>query len=237
MPPPTSTSSSTSVAGVPLRGSDGENQSGMLGGYLVFGKGQNYGLASLTGFWGSTDVTNDDLELDRQLRHQRLRRHPDRRPPDPPERALHLDLRGSVGYLSFTGDAFTDSQGFQYGELEVSFGYVKFQPGINATIPVGDQMIRPYLRAEFAERINYQNSSSFQGETFPFEDNDFSAAAMIGTDYALKDNLTLSGEVAGYTSGDFNAVTAKIGLKFESIASWLTRRPPRGNPRKPRGKT
>ena len=27
-------------------------------------------------------------------------------------------------------------------------------------------------------------------------------------------DLTLSGEVAGYTSGDFNAITAKIGLKY-----------------------
>jgi outer membrane autotransporter protein len=186
----------------------------MFGGYAVFGKGQNYGLASLTGFWGNTDVTNDELDstggydtsgygltltAGRQI---------------PLDERYTFDLRGSVGYLSFTGDAFTDSAGFDYGESEVSFGFVKLQPGINATVPFRDQTLRPYLRAELAQRIDYENTSTFEGETFTFKDNNFSAAAMLGTDYAVRNNLTLSGEIAGYTSGDFNAVTAKIGLKY-----------------------
>jgi opacity protein-like surface antigen len=204
----------TTVAGVPLRGSSGENDSGMFGGYVILAKGQTYGLASLTGFWGKTDVTNDDLDSDGSYDTSGYGLTLTAGRQTPLNERYTLDLRGSVGYLSFTGDGFTDNQGFEYGDSEVSFGYVKLQPGISAAVPFRDQTLRPYLRAELAQRIDYQNTSTFQGEEFSFQDNDFSAAAMLGTDYAVRGNLTLSGEIAGYTSGDFNAVTAKIGLKY-----------------------
>ena len=197
-----------------MQGGNGTNQGGMAGAYVVYGQGTTYALASLTGFWGNTDVDFDDRDasgsydtsgygltatIGRQL---------------PIDATRTIDLRGSLGYLSFQGDAFTDSVGFDYGSSEVSFGFVKFQPALFWTVPIRDTTIRPYVRAELSQRFDYKNTASFEGEDFAYSDDDFSVAAMLGTDYAARENLTISGEIAAYASGDMNALTAKLGLKY-----------------------
>lgn len=197
-----------------MQGGSGTNQSGMAGAYVVLGQGATYALASITGFWGSTDVDFDgrDASGSYDTSGYGLTATVGRQVPLDATRTL--DLRGSVGYLSFEGDAFTDSAGFDYGSSEVSFGFIKLQPALYWSVPVDDTVVRPYLRAELSQRFDYRNTASFEGEDFAYSDADLSVAAMLGADYAVRGDLTVSGEIAGYTSADMSAVTAKLGLKY-----------------------
>ncbi|MGE3363258.1 MAG: autotransporter outer membrane beta-barrel domain-containing protein [Rhizobiaceae bacterium] len=194
---------------------NGENKAGMFGAYGLFRQGLNYALVSGTGFFGNTDVFNGALNtignydtsgyaVTASAGH--IFALSDR---------VRFDLRGGILGVSFTGDAFTDSGGNQFGKTRVSFGAVKFEPGVYADYVMESGMVfSPYLRGELQQRFAYRNTAEIGGQEFDFDDADFSAAVSTGFNLKMSDKTTLSGEVRGKTSSDSQTIAAKIGLKI-----------------------
>jgi hypothetical protein len=200
--------------GFPVTG-HGENQSGMFGGYGLFRKELNYALIAATAFLGNSDVTNGILGSDGSY--------------DTTGYAVtssighifvigdrtRFDLRGGVLGVHFEGDDYADSKGFAMGGSEISFGAVKFEPGIYADFPMGDGMtFSPYARAELQERFGYENTASIDGLPIEFDDADFSAALSTGFNLKMSARATMSGEVRGKVSSDSTTVAGKLGLKI-----------------------
>jgi hypothetical protein len=194
---------------------NGENKAGMFGAYGLFRQGLNYALVSGTGFFGNTDVFNGVLNtignydtsgyaVTASAGH--IFALSDR---------VRFDLRGGILGVRFTGDAFTDSGGNQFGKTRVSFGAVKFEPGVYADYVMESGMVfSPYLRADLQQRFSYRNTAEIGGQEFDFDDADFSAALSTGFNLKMSEKTTLSGEVRGKTSSDSQTIAAKLGLKI-----------------------
>lgn len=193
---------------------DGDNKSAMFGGYALFRTGLNYALVSASGYIGGTDVTNGVAGSTGSYDTQgyavtasagHIYALSDR---------TRLDLRGGILGVSFTGDGYTDSAGVEYGKSRISFGAIKFEPGIYADLPMENGMVfSPYLRGELQQRFSYSNSAILQGQEFEFDDADFSASAFTGFNLKMNAKTTLNGEVRGKLSADSSTVAAKLGLK------------------------
>ncbi|MBX3570550.1 MAG: hypothetical protein KF914_21005 [Rhizobiaceae bacterium] len=193
---------------------DGENRSGMVGGYGLFRSGTTYGLVSATGFFGNTDINNAVLASTGTY---------DTAGVAVTGTAGHVfalgdtwrfDLRGGVLGVYFEGDAFTDSMGNNFGKSRISFGAVKFEPGVFATYQLeGGKIFSPYLRSEFQQRFSYKNTSSVEGTEFNFDDADFSASVSAGANYKFTEVWTASAEVRGKFSADSQTLAGKVGLK------------------------
>jgi len=194
---------------------DGFNKSGMFGGYGLFRSGFNYALVATTAFLGDTDVTNDVLNTTGSYDTQgygltgsvgHIFVIGDR---------VRFDLRGGLLGVIFTGDEFTDSGGNHFGDSRISFGAVKFEPGVYAdyTLESG-RVISPYARLDLQQRFGYTNYASIDGQRVNFDDADFSAAVMTGFNLKMSDMATLSGEVRGKFSADSATLGAKLGVKI-----------------------
>jgi len=209
---------STDVGLDPFLGFDtlgnGQNKAGMFGAYSLFRKGVNYGLVSATGFFGNTDIYNGALNTTGNY---------DTAGYAVTASAGHIfalsdrarfDLRGGILGVSFTGDAFTDSGGNRFGKTRVSFGALKFEPGVYADYVMESGMVfSPYLRADLQQRFAYSNTADIEAEEVDFDDADFSAAVAAGFNLKMSEQTTLSGEVRGKTSSDSQTVAAKLGIK------------------------
>lgn len=193
---------------------DGQNRSGMIGGYGLFRSGTSYGMVSATGFFGNTDINNYVLNSTGTY--------------DTAGGAVtgtvghvfalgdtwRFDLRGGVLGVYFQGDAFTDSQGNNFGKSRISFGAVKFEPGFYAQYALENgKILSPYLRTEFQQRIGYRNTSTVEDVEFEFDDADFSASVSAGANYKFTDVWTASAEMRGKFSADSNTLAGKVGLK------------------------
>ncbi len=191
-----------------------KNESGLFGAYGLFRKDYDYVLVSLTGFLGNTDVANDVLRstgdydtagyaVTGSIGH--IFRLSDR---------VRFDLRGGLLGAAFKGDEFTDSAGVDYGESKVSFGAVKFEPGLYADFKTeGGMVFSPYTRLSLQQRFGYKNESSVGGIDFDFEDSDFSASLAGGFNLKATQRLTFSSEINGKVSSDSNQVAGKAGIK------------------------
>lgn len=194
---------------------DASNKSGMFGGYGLFRQGYNYALVSAIAFIGQTDITNDILgttgDYDTQgygitgsvghifVLGERLR----------------FDLRGGLLGVTFKGADYTDSGGNQYGESRISFGAVKFEPGIYADYQLENGMvISPYARADIQQRFGYSNEASIDTVEMEFDDADFSAALSGGFNLKMTERATLSSEIRGKWSTDSSTIAGKLGLKI-----------------------
>jgi hypothetical protein len=200
--------------GFPSVGS-GRNESGMAGTYGLFRKEQNYLLVSGMVLFGGTDVSNgvlngasgeyDTLGYAVTASAGHIFNLTER---------ARFDLRGGVLGISFTGDAYTDSLGVEHGESKVSFGALKFDPGVYADYQMENGMIfSPYLRADLQQRFAYNNEASAGGVEFDFDDADFSAALSGGFNLKISQSSTVSGEIRGKVSSDSSTIAGKIGLK------------------------
>ena len=200
--------------GFPVTG-HGENQSGMFGGYGLFRKEFNYALIAATAFLGNSDITNGILGTEgsydttgfavtSSIGHIFVIGEKTR-----------FDLRGGVLGVHFEGDDFDDSQGNAFSGSEISFGAVKFEPGIYADVPMENGMtFSPYARAELQQRFGYENTAGIDGLPIYFDDADFSAALSTGFNLKMSARATMSGEVRGKVSSDSTTVAGKLGLKI-----------------------
>ncbi len=191
-----------------------DNKSGMIGTYGLFRTGMSYGLVSATTFIGQTDINNDILDstgnydtigyaLTGSVGHI-----------FPLGDKWKFDLRGGALWASFEGDAFTDSQGNEFGKSKVSFGALKFEPGFYGDFALDNGMaISPYARLELQQRIGYSNTASIAGMDFEFDDADFSVALSSGLNLQLSKTTTLSGELKTKFSSDSQSLAGKIGIK------------------------
>jgi len=196
------------------RGGSAQNRSGIFGGYGLASHGTNYALLAGTGFFGTTDTRNDVygsvgsygtrgyaisgsigkiLSLGKNTK---------------------LDLRSSALWAQFFGDAHVDSQRNSFGSSEVSFGALKFQPGVFTNVAVGDVVLQPFVRGELATRLGYENSARVLGTNFDFEDSDLSGTISSGVTAKVSSNISLKAEGAWKYSGDLNSITGKLGLKI-----------------------
>ena len=102
----------------------------MIGAYGLFRRGTDYALVSATTFIGETEIDNHVLgstgaydtvgyALTGTVGHIFMLTE-----------TLRFDLRGGALWASFEGDEFEDSQGNSFGTSKVSFGAIKFEPGI-----------------------------------------------------------------------------------------------------------
>lgn len=193
----------------------GVNESGMFGGYALFRDGSSYALVAASGFLGNSDVYNGILDASGSYDTQgyavtasighifKLSEH------------AKFDLRGGILGVSFHGDPYDDSDGNDYGRSRLSFGAVKFEPGIYADYVLANGMVMsPYLRAELQQRFSYRNTIAFDGDTYDFDDADFSAALSSGFNLKMSKSATLSAEVRGKVSADSAMIGGKIGLKI-----------------------
>ena len=210
---------STDVELDPFLGFDtlgnGDNQAGMFGAYSLFRQDLNYALVSATGFFGNTDIFNGALNtvgnydtagyaVTASAGHIFALSH-----------RVRFDLRGGILGVRFTGDEFTDSGGNQFGKTRVSFGAVKFEPGVYADFVMESGMVfSPYLRADLQQRFSYKNVAALDAQEADFDDFDFSAALMSGFNLKMSEKTTMSGEVRGKFSSDSSTVAAKLGLKI-----------------------
>jgi hypothetical protein len=194
---------------------EAQNESGMAGAYALFRRDVNYVLVSGTALFGNTDVQNGILggaagEYDTvgyavTASAGRIFALSDR---------LRFDLRVGVLGVSFTGDSYTDDLGVAHGETEVSFGALKFEPGIYGDFQWQNGMVfSPYLRGELQQRFAYENTAIADGRRFDFDDSDFSAAVMAGFNLKVLQSATVSAEVRGKASSDSTTLAGKVGLK------------------------
>lgn len=193
---------------------EAKNESVLVGGYGLFRQGYNYALVSGTAFIGQTDVTNyavgssasyDTVGYAVTASAGRIFMLNDR---------VKFDLRGGVLGATFEGDSYTDSKGVKFGKSKVSFGAVKFEPGIYADYQWENGMVfTPYARLDIQQRFGYENSANLGGQDFDFEDDDFSAAISSGFNVRMSQHATLSAEVRGKLSGDSSTIAGKLGLK------------------------
>jgi hypothetical protein len=194
---------------------EAQNESGMAGAYALFRREVNYVLVSGTALFGNTDVQNgilggaagdyDTVGYAVTASAGRIFALSDR---------LRFDLRGGVLGVSFTGDSYTDNLGVEHGETEVSFGALKFEPGIYGDFQWQNGMVfSPYLRGELQQRFAYENTAIADGRRFEFDDSDFSAAASAGFNLKVLQSATVSAEVRGKASSDSTTLAGKVGLK------------------------
>ena len=193
---------------------EGTNEAGMFGAYTLFRQGVNYGLISATAFIGQTDAVNNVLNTSGSYDTEgyavtasagRIFALGDR---------ARFDLRGGILGVTFEGGDYTDSGGNVFGKSRISFGALKFEPGIYADYQMDNGMVfSPYARADIQQRFSYRNTSEIAGTEFDFDDADFSAAVSTGFNMRMSQATTLSGEVRGKFSVDSTTVAGKIGLK------------------------
>jgi outer membrane autotransporter protein len=101
------------------------------------------------------------------------------------------------------------------GGTHISFGAVKFEPGIYADYPLENGMtISPYARGELQQRFGYENTASLENATINFKDSDFSAALSTGFNLKMSKSATLTGEVRGKLSSDSSTIAGKLGIKI-----------------------
>jgi hypothetical protein len=202
-----------SFLGFPTIG-NASNESGMVGAYGLFRKGFSYVLVSGTTFVGETDVVHgvlgttgnyDTVGYAVTATTGRIFALSD---------TVRFDLRGGILGVSFTGDPYSDSGGNNFGKSRISFGAIKFEPGIYSEHRLENGMIfSPYARGELQQRFGYRNTGSVEGMTFDFDDSDFSASLSGGFNLKVSDSTTMSGEVRGKASSDTTTIAGKIGLK------------------------
>ena len=193
---------------------DATNKSGIFGGYGLFREGYNYGLLSGMAFLGETDITNDVLDTSGNYDTEgyavagsvgHIFKIGER---------ARFDLRGGLLGVTFSGDEFTDSGGNRYGSSEISFGAIKFEPGIYADYALENGMIfSPYARADVQQRFGYTNTASIDGVDVDFDDADFSGAVSTGFNLKTSERSTVSGEIRGKWSSDSSTVLGKVGWK------------------------
>lgn len=193
---------------------DGDNKSGMFGGYGLFRQAQNYVLVSISGFLGTTDVTNDILQTTGSYDTQgvvgtasvgHIYNLTDR---------MRFDLRGGLLGVDFKGGDYVDSGGNEFGRSQISFGALKFEPGIYADYQLQNGMtISPYARADLQQRFGYSNTAIIDTREIEFEDADFSAALSAGFNLKMTQKATMSGEIRGKVSSDSSTFGGKLGLK------------------------
>ncbi|GLQ77942.1 hypothetical protein GCM10007881_14580 [Mesorhizobium huakuii] len=190
------------------------NRSGMFGGYGLYRRGTSYVLVAASAFLGNTNVESSGLgsgtydtkgyAVTGSIGH--IFNLSDR---------VRFDLRGGLLGVSFTGDEYTDSSGVSYGKSRLSFGAIKFEPGVYADYQLENGMvISPYARAELQQRFGYSNTASVSGIESSFEDADFSAAVSAGFNLKMSQSTTLSSEIRGKGSQDSSTVSGKLGLKI-----------------------
>ena len=194
---------------------DAENESGMFGGYGLYRRGTTYALVAVSAFLGETDVDSDAFGGSGSYDTDgyaitgsvgRIFNVSDR---------VRLDLRGGLLGVDFTGDAYTDSDGRSHGESRLSFGAVKFDPGVYADYQLQNGMvISPYARLDMQQRFDYSNTASVRGDESEFDDADFSAALSAGFNLKMSALTTFSSEIRGKWSDDSSAVSGKLGLKI-----------------------
>lgn len=194
---------------------EGTNKAGMFGGYALFRKNYDYALVSASGFIGGSDVTNGVLGTTGSYDTKgfavtgtvgHIFKLGDR---------ARFDLRGGLLGVSFRGDSYTDSGGNEFGKSRLSFGAVKFEPGIYADYPLENSMVfSPYARTEFQQRFNYKNTTDIDTREIDFDDADFSVALSTGFNLKVSQTKTVSGEVRGKWSADSSNVGGKLGLKI-----------------------
>lgn len=194
---------------------DADNSSGMFGAYGLFRQRQNYVLVSVSGFLGETDITNDVLRTTGSYDTQgivvtgsvgHIFDLTDR---------LRFDLRGGLLGVDFQGGDYVDSGGNRFGKSQISFGALKFEPGIYADYQLDNGMIiSPYARVDLQQRFGYSNTAIIDTREIEFEDADFSAALSAGFNLKMTQRSTMSGEIRGKASSDSSTLGGKLGLKI-----------------------
>ena len=195
---------------------DADNQSGMFGGYGLFRSGFTYVLVAATTFIGQTDVFNGVLNTSGSYDTEGYAITGSVGHIFALDDDLRFDLRGGLLGVTFTGSDYVDSGGNQFGETEISFGAIKFEPGIYKDMKLDNGMVfSPYARADLQQRFGYENTSSIDGVEIDFDDADFSAALSTGFNLKMTRTATMSGEVRGKLSDDSTTLGAKLGLKVQ----------------------
>lgn len=189
------------------------NRSGMFGGYGLYRRGTSYLLVAASAFLGNTDVESTGLSSGSYGTQGyamtgsvgRIFNLTDR---------VRFDLRGGLLGVTFSGDEYTDTFDDSYEKSRLSFGAVKFEPGIYADFQLGNGMvISPYARADLQQRFGYSNTASASGVESEFDDADFSAALSGGFNLKMSPSTTVSSEIRGKWSEDSSTVSGKLGLK------------------------
>lgn len=194
---------------------EGINRAGMFGTYGLFRQGYSYALVAATGFLGWTDISHDLLNTTggydtfgfaATASAGHIFMLSDR---------LRFDLRGGLAGVDFRGGSYTDSAGNAFGTSRVSFGAVKFEPGIYGDFQLGNGMvISPYARLELQQRFGYRNQTSVANTRFDFDDADFSTSLSGGFNLRLSPSSTVSTEVRGKFSSDSTTLAGKLGYKL-----------------------
>jgi hypothetical protein len=194
---------------------DAMNHSAMLGSYGLYRQGTTYGLVSATGFFGNTSINNgvfasqgdyDTMGFVVTATGGHVFAIND---------VWRFDLRGGVLGATFRGDDFVDDKNNQFGSSTISFGAVKFEPGVFAQYVLEDgKIFSPYFRSEFQQRFAYSNEGSVNGMNFEFDDSDFSVSLSGGANFKVSDMTTISAELRGKVSDDVTTFAGKIGAKF-----------------------
>lgn len=193
---------------------EGTNEAGMFGAYTLFRQGLNYGLISATGFIGQSDVVNYALNTTGSYDTEGYAVTASAGHIFVLGERTRFDMRGGILGATFEGGDYVDSGGNVFGKSRISFGALKFEPGIYADYQMENGMVfSPYARADVQQRFSYRNTSDLAGTEFDFDDSDFSAAVSTGFNMRMTQSATLSAEVRGKFSSDSTTVAGKLGLK------------------------
>jgi outer membrane autotransporter protein len=193
---------------------DANNKSGMFGGYGLFRQGYNYALVSATAFIGETDISNGVLDTSGSYDTQGYAVTGSVGHIFMLTDTIRFDLRGGLLGVVFDGSDYTDSGGNRFGGSEISFGALKFEPGIYTDRQLENGMtFSPYARADLQQRFGYTNTASVDTVEFGFDDADFSAALSTGFNLKMSKTATVSGEIRGKLSSDSATIAGKLGLK------------------------
>ncbi|TPI52070.1 MULTISPECIES: autotransporter [unclassified Mesorhizobium] len=194
---------------------EGNNKAGLFGGYALLRKDYNYALVSASGFFGRSDVMNGVLDTTGSYDTEGYAVTGSVGHIFALGERTRFDLRGGLLGVSFRGDPYTDSGGNQFGKSRLSFGAIKFEPGIYGDYTLSNGMVfSPYARGELQQRFGYKNTTEIGTRTIAFDDADFSVALSTGFNLKVSELTTVNGEVRGKASSDSSTIGAKLGLKI-----------------------
>ncbi len=191
------------------------NKSALFGSYGLLKKGNDYLIVSGIGILGETDVRNSLLGSSGSYDTRGMALTASVGHIFALTDEVRFDLRGGILGAKLTGDAYTDNIGVQYSKSTLSFGGVKFEPGIYANYMLENSVaITPYLRAEFQQLFAYKNNSKTGGKNYEYDVPTFSTVLSAGMNVIVSDSLTVNGEIRAKTSGGGNSIAGKFGLKI-----------------------
>lgn len=208
------------------------NESGLVGGSLLWAQGNTYALASIVGMWGETKLSDAvDFCTGPGLGCPLRRYNFDTRgftgsltaghviSLSPSPTGPKLDLRGVTGYTRNAGDTFANFQGDEQ-TWTFSTWTLTGAATLFANLPMENAaVVRPYIQGYVRQELDYRNKLRFamhDGETgtVNFDQAHLYGGVDAGVTYALG-SMSIGAAIYYEASGDERTLGGRVGMSWK----------------------